>query len=131
MGLADFVLDHLAFTGHSNEAQLAENVLDLMHPSSSVGGLSGVLGALDSKGMGKEAQSWVAKGQNGEVSAEQIKALFADPRVAAAMQHSLVSPDQAASMLTKWLPFAINFVTPNGKVPPAAELGRLISGLKQ
>lgn len=133
MALADWILQHLGATGNPKHALLAEAFLDLMHPDSSVGGLEGLLGVLGANGMGKEAQSWVGKGANQDVSAEQIKALFADPRVAEAMKASgsPVTPDQAAALLATWLPYATDAVTPEGKVPAAQALEKLIAQLKQ
>ena len=48
------MLDRLAFTGHSNEAQLAENILGLMRAGSGARGVKGLLRLLDEKGMGKD-----------------------------------------------------------------------------
>ena len=131
MGLADWVLDRLAFTGHSSEAQLAENILGLMRAGSGARGVKGLLRLLDEKGMGKEAATWVSTGKNRSVSAEQMKRVFEDPQVAAALRESGVSPDQAAATLAAWLPFVIDFVTPTGKVPPGSELTRLLAALEK
>ena len=131
MGLADWVLDRLAFTGHSSEAQLAENILGLMQAGSGVGGVNGLLQVLDEKGMGKEAATWVSTGKNRSVSVEQMKRVFEDPHVAASLRNTGVSPDQAAATLAAWLPFVINFVTPSGKVPPGSKLTRLLASLEK
>lgn len=131
MGLADWVLDRLAFTGHSSEAQFAESILELVRAGSGVGGVNGLLRLLGEKGMGKEAATWVSTGQNRAVSAEQMKRVFEDPQVAAALRNSGVSPDRAAATLAAWLPFVINFVTPIGKVPRGSKLTSLLASLQK
>lgn len=126
MGLVDHLLDMAAFSGHGNEAQLVESLVGLMHGSGPVGGLNGLLALLESKGLGKEARSWVSTGPNQKVSADRIKHAFDDPQVAAALQRTGISSDQLAAFLSRALPFAINFVTPAGKLPAAAELSKLL-----
>ena len=87
-------------------------------------GLNGLLQGFEKAGLGAVAQSWVSKGANLPVSAEQIQAVLGSAPVAAFAQKLGVDPQQAAAHLAQLLPQVIDHLTPEGQVPTGA-LGAL------
>jgi uncharacterized protein YidB (DUF937 family) len=87
-------------------------------------GLNGLLKGFESAGLGAVAQSWVSKGGNLPISAEQIQAVLSNSTVAAFAQKLGVDPATAASHLSELLPQVVDHLTPNGEVPNGA-LGAL------
>ncbi|HEY3697005.1 MAG TPA: YidB family protein [Phenylobacterium sp.] len=87
-------------------------------------GLNGLLKSFEAEGLGAVAQSWVSKGANLPVSAEQIQAVLSNSTVAAFAQKLGVDPQTAAGHLAQLLPQVVDHLTPNGEVPTGA-LGAL------
>jgi uncharacterized protein YidB (DUF937 family) len=120
MGLLDQVLGGLRTSGV--EKQLVQTVGGLLGSGSAVGGLSGLLGALESKGLGGIGQSWVSTGKNLPISAQQLQGVLGEEHVAAIAQKLGITPDKAAAGLSKLLPKLVDQVTPDGKAPDAGAL---------
>lgn len=93
------------------------------------GGLEGVVGAFDKAGLGDAARSWIAKGENLPVSADQIQAALGSGVVGQFAEKLGLDPEAAASQLARLLPQVIDQLTPDGKAP-AGGLGGLLGGLK-
>jgi uncharacterized protein YidB (DUF937 family) len=72
--------------------------------NSSLGGLSGILGALQSSGLGGAVASWVPGGDHEPITADQLQAALGDEHVQSLAQQFGVSPDQALSHLSQFLP---------------------------
>jgi uncharacterized protein YidB (DUF937 family) len=89
----------------------------LLGENSPVGGLSGVLEQLSAHGLGPVGDSWVAKGRNLPISAEQIQDALGSDQVAAIAKRAGVSPDEAAAWVSKLLPGVVDSLTPDGRVP--------------
>jgi uncharacterized protein YidB (DUF937 family) len=87
-------------------------------------GLNGLLKGFETAGLGAVAQSWVSKGANLPISAEQVQAVLGSGPVAAFAQKLGVDPQQAAGHLAQLLPQVIDHLTPEGHVPTGA-LGAL------
>jgi len=87
-------------------------------------GLNGLIKSFEAAGLGAVAQSWVSKGANLPVSAEQIQAVLSSGAVAAFAQKLGVDPQAAAGHLAQLLPQVVDHLTPNGEVPSGA-LGAL------
>ena len=93
--------------------------------------LGGVIAGFDKAGLGDVAGSWVSKGANLPVSAEQIRAVLGSGPVAQMAERLGVDPDQAADLIAKTLPQVIDRLTPDGKLPSGGGgLGGLLGGLK-
>ena len=90
------------------------------------GGLGDLLNQLQKSGLGNEANSWVSNGPNRPVSPDDLgKALGGDQINALAAQTGL-SRDELLSNLAKYLPDAVNHLTPDGRVPAAHEVSKLL-----
>jgi uncharacterized protein YidB (DUF937 family) len=90
------------------------------------GGLSGLLDDLGAGGLGDLAQSWIGKGKNLPVDADQITAALKSEQVAAVASKLGISKEAAAAKIADILPRIIDKVTPDGLVPdPQAIAGKL------
>jgi uncharacterized protein YidB (DUF937 family) len=87
-------------------------------------GLNGLLKGFEAAGLGAVAQSWVSKGANLPISAEQIQAVLGSAPVAAFARKLGVDPKDAAGHLAQLLPQVVDHLTPEGQVPTGA-LGAL------
>jgi uncharacterized protein YidB (DUF937 family) len=117
-------LAEMVVTGFGNpdstQAKLASAVVKRFQTNDG-GGLAAVLQQLEAKGLGQVAQSWVGTGANQSVTPDQLKnALGADwiQQLAARVG---VSPDVISSHLAEILPKIVDRLTPDGRVPVAAE----------
>ena len=90
--------------------------------------LPGILEKLNIGGLGDLAKSWIGKGENKPVSADQVKTAMPEQVSAVASQLG-VSPDEAASKIAKYLPTIIDKLTPDGLVPDPDALAKKVTGL--
>ena len=116
MGLLDNVLN-----GLGDDA--AGGLGDLLKGQ---GGVAGLAEKFGQKGLGDAAASWIGKGGNASISAEQIQAVIGHGPIADFARKMGVSPEQAATTLAGLLPEAIDRLTPNGD---AHEAGGLLDQL--
>jgi uncharacterized protein YidB (DUF937 family) len=79
--------------------------------------LGGLLDMLNKSGLTEQAQSWVGTGENKPVSGEQVAQALPDETLQKVAEQSGVSPQQAADELAKFLPHAVDRLTPQGQVP--------------
>jgi uncharacterized protein YidB (DUF937 family) len=84
------------------------------------GGVQGVINQMQSHGLGDTVRSWVSTGQNAPIAAEQIHQVFGSGTIAEIAQRVGMSPQELSQRLSQFLPQAIDHLTPNGQVPPAA-----------
>jgi uncharacterized protein YidB (DUF937 family) len=92
------------------------------------GQLGAILEKLDVGGLGDIAKSWISKGENKPVSADQVKTALPDQVGAVASQLG-ISKDEAAGKIAKYLPTIIDKLTPDGLVPDPDALAKKVSGL--
>lgn len=81
------------------------------------GGLGGVIQAFEKGGLGEIAQSWVGKGANLPISAEQIEGVLGSGPIAEIAGKLGIDPKQAAAQVSSMLPQLIDQLTPDGQVP--------------
>ena len=93
------------------------------------GGLQKVLAQLESSGLGSQAASWVGTGANDAIGAADIERLLGSPQLTGIAQKLGVSPDEAAGAVAKVLPAVVDTVSPQGELPPQAELDSALAGL--
>jgi len=115
MGLLDQVLGAMGGqTGnpgqHGSLVDLAAGVLQ------NQGGVSGLLDKFRSAGLGQQADSWVATGQNMPVSGDQVSSVLGSGAVERVSQKLGLPPGAAAAALAAVLPMVIDHLTPNGRV---------------
>ena len=112
MGLMDLAGSLLG--GGSNQQGVMGMVTGLIQQQ---GGLQGLLGKLNESGLGEQAASWVGRGQNLPISADQIQALLGSDALRNLAAQSGLGQDEAAGGLANLLPQVVDKLTPDGQVP--------------
>jgi uncharacterized protein YidB (DUF937 family) len=118
MGLLDGILGGGAEGGSPIGA-----ITDLL--GAQEGGLGGLVGALEKSGLGGLASSWIGKGENLPISAEQIQTVLSSGMLADFAAKLGVDPEVAAGTLAKVLPQVIDHLTPDGQLPTGGTGGGL------
>jgi len=94
--------------------------------------LPGLLSKLTTGGLGDTVQSWIAKGKNKSLSADEVKSVLGSESLTGLASQLGTSEDKAASKVAKSLPQLINELTPDGEVPDQQTLSqRLAEMLKR
>jgi uncharacterized protein YidB (DUF937 family) len=91
--------------------------------------LPALLDKFGAGGLGDAVASWVSKGSNLPVSADQIKTVLESDQVAAVAGKLGISEDAAAAKIADVLPGIIDKVTPDGVVPDPDALAANLTGL--
>ncbi len=91
--------------------------------------LSGLLDKLNVGGLDDAVKSWIGKGENKAVSADQVKAALGSDEVKAVAAKMGVTEDAAASKIATMLPSIIDKLTPDGLVPDPNALATKVTGL--
>ncbi|MGP8245651.1 MAG: YidB family protein [Bryobacteraceae bacterium] len=101
--------------GESGSSAMLSGVMGILnnHP----GGVSGLAQAFEQNGLGHLMASWIGTGENLPVSADQVKSILGNERVAEFAAKAGISPDVATSHLAELLPNVINKLSPDGKLP--------------
>ena len=86
------------------------------------GGVGGLVEKLSANGLGDVAGSWISKGQNLNISPEQISQVIGHGPIADFAAKLGVSPEQASETLAGLLPEAIDRLTPGGEAHGADDL---------
>jgi uncharacterized protein YidB (DUF937 family) len=81
------------------------------------GKLDGVVKKFRDSGLDEQVSSWISKGENLPVVGDQIKKALGDDTVAAIASKLGIAPDQAADVLAKEVPKAVDQATPDGSLP--------------
>jgi len=88
------------------------------------GGLGGLLNKLQQGGLGNVANSWVGSGQNQPVAPGQLGSALGPSIIKMLAQKSGLSEEEITKQLSQVLPGIVDKLTPNGKLPTAAELSQ-------
>ncbi len=91
------------------------------------GGVAGLVSRFQAAGLGTQAQSWVAEGDNMPVSAAQISQVFSPEQLQGWASQAGTTPDKLQAVLAEALPQAVNHVTPGGQVAEANAMPDLSS----
>ena len=83
------------------------------------GGLQGVIGEFEQKGLGPTVRSWVSTGPNQSISADEMQRALGPDLLQQLSQKSGLPPGELARKLAEILPNAVDRMTPNGTVPNA------------
>jgi len=92
------------------------------------GGLGGLLDKFGAAGLGEEVKSWIGKGENKGISAQQIKDALGSEKLQGIADKLGVSVDTAADKVAGVLPTVIDKLTPDGVVPDPEGLSEKITG---
>lgn len=88
-------------------------------------GLGGLLDRLQQGGLSHAANSWVGSGQNHPVSSNQLSSALGPDVIRTLAQRSGLSEEEVSQQLSQVLPHLVDRLTPNGRLPTAAELSQL------
>jgi len=91
-----------------------------------LGGLGGLLNKLEEGGLSNAANSWVGSGQNQPVSPTQLGSALGSKVIKTLAQQSGLSEEDLTKQLSQVLPGIVDKLTPNGRLPTAAELSQMI-----
>lgn len=92
------------------------------------GGVGGLVEKFSQAGLGDVVGSWVGKGANATISAEQIQAVIGHGPIADIAAKMGISPQQASETLAGLLPEAIDRLTPGGHADGADDLLNKLPG---
>lgn len=123
MSFLDSLLTGLGQTGGSGKGSGADLTGGLSDLLQSQGGLGGLITKLGQGGQSDAAASWIGKGQNLPISADQITQVLGSGPIAQFAQRLGVSPEQAAAVVASALPMLIDRLTPNGNLAEAKTSG--------
>jgi uncharacterized protein YidB (DUF937 family) len=129
MGLFDSVAGAMMNKVMGDKGPLAKLAMELFQQ---YGGLPGILQTLKNGGLSEQVDSWVGKGANLNVSAQQIGAAL-DSSVLTGIAGKLnMTTDELTGKIAEHLPDVVNQLTPNGVVEnnPALIMSRLMGMLK-
>jgi uncharacterized protein YidB (DUF937 family) len=121
MGLLDSITGAVTGGGQGGIEQIATEMFNQN------GGLNGVLDKLKAGGLGDVAASWVGKGVNLPVTAEQISSALGSGAIADMAAKFGISPDTLSAQIAQHLPTVIDKMTPNGEV--TADSGNVLSSV--
>jgi uncharacterized protein YidB (DUF937 family) len=84
------------------------------------------LNKLEQGGLGDQTKSWIGPGQNQPVSPGQLGQALGPNVVKTLSQITGLSEDDLNKQLSQAIPVIVNTLTPNGRLPTAAELSKLM-----
>jgi uncharacterized protein YidB (DUF937 family) len=90
-----------------------------------LGGLGGLLDKLQKGGLGNAANSWVGTGQNQPVPPGQLGSALGPDIIKTLAQRSGLSEEEITKQLSQVLPGVVDKLTPQGRIPTAAELSEM------
>jgi len=128
-GLGDILGGLLGGSGGNTAMMTA--LLPIVTGMLAKGGLTQILSGLKAQGLSSEADSWVGKGENKSVSADQISKVLGNDKISQIAKKLGVPQGEAASALAQLLPRIINHVTPDGQIPAKKELKGALKQLKK
>jgi uncharacterized protein YidB (DUF937 family) len=104
-----------------NQGSMAQVAMEMFNQN---GGLSGILEKFKAAGLAEQAASWVGKGENLPISAEQISSVLGNGAIAEMAAKFGLSPEVLSSQIAQRLPGVVDKMTPNGEV--TADSGGLL-----
>ncbi len=135
MGLLDSVMG--AVMGQVQQQGGITGVLgELLANDGAGGGLRGLVEKFNEAGLGEVVGSWIGKGDNLPVSAEQLKEVLGGDLLGKLAGQLGVDPAQASGQLADLLPGLVDQLTPQGVAPEnglgdTGDLMGMLGGLLQ
>lgn len=122
MGLLDSVAGAVLGKFGGQQGGMAQIALDMFNQH---GGIGGVLVKFKENGLAEQAASWVGKGENMPISADQLSSVLGSDAIAGMAAKFGISPETLSAQIAQHLPTVIDKMTPNGAVE--ADSGNLLS----
>jgi uncharacterized protein YidB (DUF937 family) len=127
LALGALLASNVLFGGKGQTASAsAQPTTDTSDPGGVAGGLGGLVNKLQQGGLGDVVNSWVGSGQNQPVSPSQLGSALGPNILKTVSQMTGISEDELTKQLSQVLPGVINGLTPNGKLPTAPELSKMM-----
>ncbi len=117
--------------GSGSQAMLMAALLPIVLKLLKGGGLSKILSGAKAQGLSGQADSWVGKGENQSISADQLTNVLGNDQVSKIAKKMGASKSETAGALAQLLPQVINHVTPNGQAPAKSDLKSMLEELKK
>jgi len=114
--LASKAMGMLSGASGENSDNPLGGILEMVMPKDS-GGLGGLVQSFQEKGLGETVSSWVGKGENLPISADQIQSVLGNETVQNLASKFGLSGDNLSSMLAQYLPGIVDKLTPDGTLP--------------
>jgi len=124
MGLFDSLASGMLGKLGGEKGAIAQVAIDLFNQN---GGLPGVLEKFKTAGFADEAASWVSKGANLQISAEQINKVLGTATIQTAANKLGINADEISAKIAEYLPQVVDRMTPNGEV--GRDSGNLLATL--
>ncbi|MFT4097767.1 MAG: YidB family protein [Rhodoblastus sp.] len=104
------------------EAQVLPGLLQNALAHTSLGSLQGLVDKLRASGLGPQVNSWLGRGANQPITADQLENALGQSVVEKLSTTLNMPPDTIFGFLAKWLPTIIDTLSPNGQMqaPPKA-----------
>lgn len=99
---------------------------DLLGAGAISDGLANLVNRFRQNGHGPEAESWISRGANSEMSPQQLEEALGEERVAWLEQQTGLSRAELLAGLSRSLPDAVDKLTPEGRIPEEHEVRRLM-----
>lgn len=122
MGLFDSVAGAVLGKLGGQSGGMAQVAMDMFNQN---GGLAGVLEKFQAGGLAEQAASWVGKGENIPVSADQISSVLGSGAIAEMAAKFGIDPATLSAQIAEHLPTMVDKLTPNGAVE--GDSGNLLS----
>jgi len=138
MGLLDNVLKNSDLVGSltklaSDNPQIAEAAMSMLSnregTPGGTAGLAGIVGALQSNGLGDAVSSWLGSGENKAISSQQVESALDTDTLSQFAKQAGIDASQAGSVLAGLLPQAIDKLSPDGRLPDASGIESQLGGL--
>ena len=129
MGLMEEVLAMAGSTGsqQTEHASALTAILSYIN-SPQVGGIGGLQQMFQQGGLGSLFSSWLGSGPNQPVSASQLQNVLHSGSLQQAAQQSGLDAGRLIGMMSTLLPHLVDKLTPNGQVPDASAVQKLLRG---
>ena len=124
MGLLDNVAGAVLGKLGGQQGGMAQIAMDMFNQH---GGLNGVLDKFKQAGLGDAAASWVGKGENLPISADQVSSVLGSGAIAEMAAKFGISPTTLSTQIAEHLPNLVDKMTPNGEV--TADSGNLLTSV--
>lgn len=95
------------------------------------GGVNEALEKLKKSSIGEQVQSWIGKGENKPVDADQMTQAIGKERMEQIAQQAGTTPEQAAQTMADKLPGMVDKMTPDGEVPSPQSIKSNVAGAAQ
>jgi uncharacterized protein YidB (DUF937 family) len=127
MGFLDSILGGQDTTGNPGGANPLLGVLAGLLAQN--GGLQGLLSKFTQGGHDEKVKSWISTGDNQPISPDQVQNVIGPDQINAIAAKLGVDPAQASQLVAKFLPAAVDKLTPNGHVDATSDHSTNLAGM--